>query len=169
MSKTKAETVMVGKLSSSSGIIYKVFEALQDITTYSSTSGNAASGKIEKGAIFEGELLSGSWVKIHTIIKGSYSGMGSTIFCKTSIEGQDTVKEKTEMEGSSSAEDATGSTGSAEDIWADDAFTKSYSSIISNQQYLDNLKSGLKVSNLRGIMGLPHQFLPNTDIQILDD
>lgn len=169
MSKTKAETVMVGKLSSSSGIIYKVFEALQDITTYSSTSGNAASGKIEKGAIFEGELLSGSWVKIHTIIKGSYSGMSSTIFCKTSIEGKDTVKEKTEMEGSSSAEDATGSTGSAEDIWADDEFTKSYSSIISNQQYLDNLKSGLKVSNLRGIMGLPHQFLPNTDIKILDD
>ena len=69
MSKTKAKTVMVGKLSSSSGIIYKVFEALQDITTYSSTSGNAASGKIEKGAIFEGELLSGSWVKIHNIIK----------------------------------------------------------------------------------------------------
>ena len=103
---------MVGKLSSSSGIIYKVFEALQDITTYSSTSGNTADGMIKKGTIFEGALHSGSWVEIYTIIKGSYSGMSSTIFCKTSIEGQDVIKEKTDMEGSSSAEDATGSTGS---------------------------------------------------------
>lgn len=166
---SRVETIRVGEISSSLASANKVFEALQDITTYSSTSGNTADGMIKKGTIFEGALHSGSWVEIYTIIKGSYSGMSSTIFCKTSIEGQDVIKEKTDMEGSSSAEDATGSTGSTEDVWADDEFTKSYSSTISNKQYLDNLKSGLKVSNLRGIMGLPHQFLPNTDVKILDD
>ena len=117
---SRVETIRVGEISSSLASANKVFEALQDITTYSSTSGNTADGMIKKGTIFEGALHSGSWVEIYTIIKGSYSGMSSTIFCKTSIEGQDVIKEKTDMEGSSSAEDATGSTGSTEDVWADD-------------------------------------------------
>ena len=148
----------------------KTYEVLVDnISTYSDASGNSAPvGGLKKGCIFNG-ILKGQWVQVNRISKGSYYGPGSGYIRSTTSDHQDTVKERSDLNDSSStAEDATGSEGSAEDVWADDEFTKSYSSAISDEQYLDNLKSGLKISNLRGIMGLPHQFLPNTDIKILD-
>ena len=50
--------------------------------------------------------------------------------------------------------------------YIDDAFAEVYSSNISSDAYLSNLNDGLRVSTLNGIMGMPHQFLPNTDPKI---
>ena len=44
---SRVETIRVGEISSSLASTNKVFEALQDITTYSSTSGNTADGMIK--------------------------------------------------------------------------------------------------------------------------
>ena len=48
---------------------------------------------------------------------------------------------------------------------------QSYSTYMTQDEYYNNLKDGLKVQDLRGIFGLPHQFLPLTDprIDIPDD
>lgn len=52
----------------------------------------------------------------------------------------------------------------------DDAFTESvsYKTYTSSQEYLDNLSKGLRVEDLRAILGMPHQFLPNTDPRLED-
>ena len=47
-----------------------------------------------------------------------------------------------------------------------DFFEKEYTSYITEDQYLSNLSSGLAVQDLRGILGMPHQFTPITDPRI---
>ena len=114
----------------------KTYEVLVDnISTYSDASGNSAPvGGLKKGCIFNG-ILKGQWVQVNRISKGSYYGPGSGYIRSTTSDHQDTVKERSDLNDSSStAEDATGSEGSAEDVWADDEFTKSYSSAISDEQ-----------------------------------
>lgn len=58
-----------------------------------------------------------------------------------------------------------GDEGGTEDTttYIDDSFAKMYSSNISDEQYLSNLSEGLTVNSVRGILGIPHQFLPLTD------
>lgn len=157
-------------------IVYK-----DGISTYSNTSGDPASitGWISKGGIIECDVLSGGWVKVTKILnpkKIRSRPVCIGVFARMSLNNQTYLELEesatTDAEtgnATSTATDTTGTTGVAEDVWADDEFTKSYSDAISNEEYLENLQSGLRVSNLRGIMGLPHQFLPNTDSKILED
>ena len=48
----------------------------------------------------------------------------------------------------------------------DDAFVRQYGTYLTSEEYMNNLSEGLKVSDLRGILGMPHQFLPLTDPRI---
>lgn len=58
-----------------------------------------------------------------------------------------------------------------EAIYIDDAFVETeYSkTYTTSQQYRDNLQNGLRVQDLRGILGMPHQFLPLTDPRIVTE
>ena len=50
------------------------------------------------------------------------------------------------------------------------AFTEEYmDSTLSNKSYYESLKKGLKVSSLRGILGMPPQYLPLTDPKLTPD
>ncbi len=48
----------------------------------------------------------------------------------------------------------------------DAGFFDEYVSNISSQSYLQSLESGLNIENLRGVLGMPHQFTPITDMRI---
>lgn len=55
-------------------------------------------------------------------------------------------------------------------IYIDDAFieTEYSKTYTTSQEYYNNLQNGLIVQDLRGILGMPHQFLPLTDPRIVD-
>lgn len=55
-----------------------------------------------------------------------------------------------------------------ETVYIDDAFLESVAGTIytSSQEYYNNLQDGLRVQDLRGILGMPHQFLPTADPRI---
>lgn len=56
----------------------------------------------------------------------------------------------------------------SEVLYIDDAFLETVSAIqyTNSQQYYDNLQNGLRIQDLRGILGMPHQFLPTADPRI---
>lgn len=69
--------------------------------------------------------------------------------------------QNTDSEGNTSNSD---STILSELTEMDDGFADVYSAIYtSTEEYSNNLKDGLRVSSLRGILGMPHQFTPITD------
>ena len=49
----------------------------------------------------------------------------------------------------------------------DDAFTLTFTDYETEKEYQDNLESGLTVSDIRGIFGVPHQFLPLADGRLI--
>lgn len=51
----------------------------------------------------------------------------------------------------------------ADDAFINTEYSKTYTS---SEQYINNLQDGLRVKDLRGILGMPHQFLPTTDPRI---
>ena len=50
-------------------------------------------------------------------------------------------------------------------MYIDDSFAHQYTKNISSSEYMNNLKDGISVKHLRGILGIPHQFLPIADIR----
>ncbi len=52
--------------------------------------------------------------------------------------------------------------------YADDSFTKSYdkSNKKTDDSYMSQLKQGLRIADLRGVLGIPPQFLPSADPRI---
>lgn len=54
-------------------------------------------------------------------------------------------------------------------FYNDDAFTDTFAdaklSTMTTEEYIDNLAKGLKIEDIRGILGMPHQFLPNADVR----
>lgn len=53
-----------------------------------------------------------------------------------------------------------------ETVFTDEAFLSEYVNSITADEYLSALSEGLDINDLRGILGMPHQFLPITDIRI---
>ena len=51
-------------------------------------------------------------------------------------------------------------------VYVDDTFLSQYVNAMSSSEYYNLLMTGLRVQDLRGILGLPHQFLPITDIRL---
>lgn len=51
-------------------------------------------------------------------------------------------------------------------FFMDDSFLSEYSSVKNESEYLSNLELGLRIENLRGVLGMPHQFLPSADPRI---
>ena len=72
--------------------------------------------------------------------------------------------ENTDSDGETSGSDTT---VTIEPVSLDDSFTNAeYSIYTSTDEYYANLQEGLRVKDLRGILGMPHQFLPITDPRI---
>jgi hypothetical protein len=74
----------------------------------------------------------------------------------------------TDSSGSSSSTSINLDDGIEVSDWSvDDSFTQSY--LISNpteEEYTNNLSSSLRITDIRGILGVPHQFLPSADARI---
>ena len=92
---------------------------------------------------------------------------------KTTTEAKTTVDKNTGNVTPQNTNSDGGTYGSDTDllsevIYLDDAFIESASAVhyTSSQEYYDNLQYGLRVKDLRGILGMPHQFLPTTDPRI---
>lgn len=52
-----------------------------------------------------------------------------------------------------------------EAMYIDNSFMQQYTKNMSSREYLNNLKEGIEVKHIRGILGIPHQFLPIADIR----
>lgn len=78
--------------------------------------------------------------------------------------------ETTDTEDTSTDTNTSGSDASvlAGPVYIDDAFLKSvaYKTYATADEYSNNLQNGLRVKDLRGILGMPHQFLPIADPRI---
>lgn len=100
----------------------------------------------------------------------SISNTKSTTEAKITIDGNTNKKtpENTNSDGTTSGSDTT---LVDEIVEIDDAFISSeYSkTYTSSKEYYDNLQNGLVVKDLRGILGMPHQFLPTADPRIIDE
>ena len=130
-------------------------------------------GCLLNGCVIEGAKSNNGWMRIEKIISTEeyYKSVCEGMFCRA--ENDDGTKQyfKEKKDTNTQAETGNGSEGveESETMYADDAFTDVYSTRISDNDYLNNLQNGLEIKNLRGIMGLPHQFLPNTDPRIDGD
>ena len=48
-------------------------------------------------------------------------------------------------------------------LYIEDSFIQQYSQNMSTEEYMKQLRDGIEVKHLRGILGIPHQFLPIAD------
>lgn len=71
----------------------------------------------------------------------------------------------TNSNGSTSGSDDSITSGitNIDDAFIDNEYSRVYTS---TKEYSDNLRNGLRVQDLRGILGMPHQFLPTADPRI---
>ena len=49
--------------------------------------------------------------------------------------------------------------------YIEDTFMKQYSQNMTSEKYMQQLKDGIEVKHIRGILGVPHQFLPIADVR----
>lgn len=125
-------------------------------------------GVIYRGATIEGDIT-GEWLHISSIVGDDsqryHRGILDNMYCRATYAGRSFITEKTTNTNAETGD------GEADTINADEAFTYVYSNLSSEEQYRSNLIDGLDISNLRGIMGKPFQFLPNTDprLDLSDD
>ena len=98
--------------------------------------------------------------------------MGLSVVKNTSTESKTTTDDKTKTTVPQNAK-SDGSTSGSSNILSevlniDDAFiNKVYSKSYTNSdEYFSKLKEGLQVKDLRGILGMPYQFLPTADPRI---
>ena len=145
-------------------------------------------GQLSKGTVVTATKVNSQWIKIINI-SGDASGVSGTYKNKyamiESVDGQPsltivkntsgtnktgTTEAKTNANGKALNTDANGNTTASEDtadpVYIDDAFTIEYSKYISESAYQNKLSSGLRVKDLRGILGMPHQFTSLTDPRI---
>lgn len=97
------------------------------------------------------------------------TGNKATTEAKTTIDETTgkTVPENTSANGETSGSEI--DTGS-DTLFTDNSFiTVDYSTYISKSEYLKNLSDGLRVRDIRAILGMPHQFIALTDPRIDND
>lgn len=149
---------------------YRFIGSSQKVYIQPDLSNPTQVGTISNGAIIEGTIVSGGWMAI-TSINDPYNtchrGIVNGMYCKSIFSGRSLFEE---VNGTSNAE-VGDSMGETDENFIDDEFTKSFSSVMTDEEYRANLEEGLRVSNLRGIMGMPPQFLPTADprIDLSDD
>lgn len=75
------------------------------------------------------------------------------------------VPENTDADGNTSSSDTSiiNKMTTIDDAFLEEEYGKRYKN---SEEYLNNLENGLRVSDLRGILGMPHQFLPTADPRI---
>lgn len=131
-----------------------------------------AKGGFVQGTLGYGTIISytdedSSWIKITKIesFGNSNSSSNKDLYkglymkkteCKVTSNLASDEANNTKPEGDSTAD-------AVEENYIDESFTRVYGTYYTDEEYVNNLLDGLRVSNLRGIMGMPHQFLPNTD------
>jgi hypothetical protein len=149
------------------------------VQIYTNTTGEVMCGQLSKGTTITATALNGEkngWLKI-TDITGSTGGVTGTWKNKyIKIEAVDGTASITSVKNTSGTDAAatTEATSSSSDsiidnIYTDDAFVdRLYSTYIDDAAYQSQLSEGLRVQDLRGILGMPHQFNALTDPRIDD-
>lgn len=126
-------------------------------------------GHLRKGAIVECKKESALWAKVVEVKTPSPEfayGKIKDMYITTRIGVEETLNVNTEATKDKDKDNKEETEEVAQENYIDDAFMTMYSGYTSDEAYLSNLNSGLRVSTLNGIMGMPHQFLPNTDPKI---
>lgn len=144
---------------------------LSDSVNVYRSKGGIPFGKLYKGAIVTYTHIDNQWARIDRIesFGSSNSGMNKDNYKNLFINKEEaniTINLGSNVSATDNNQNTSGSTtdsSTGEENYLDDSFTYSYGSYYSDEEYVNNTLSGLRVSNLRGIMGMPHQFLPNTD------
>lgn len=120
---------------------------------------------------------SSSQTAIGKYIKSPTNESGTSVLSisteKTTTEARTTIDSTTDKVTPENTDSSGNTSGSDTSILSeikeiDDAFisaeySKTYTS---SEEYYSNLQSGLRIKDLRGILGMPHQFLPITDPRI---
>jgi hypothetical protein len=108
----------------------------------------------------------------NVVVKPVTTSSGSTVKATTeatttvSTVTNDVIPSNVDGDGSESGSDSS----LADNVYIDDAFVSTeYSTYTNSDQYYSNLSEGLEVKDLRGILGMPHQFLPTADPRIDGD
>lgn len=154
------------------------------------TKSNIVVARIPKGSEISGSVVSNNtnWIKIvntpakisfinkilavnlYTQIKNNNGEQQLSLVTTTNGNSNGTTEAKTNTSGKTinTTGDGTVSTSepSSSIFHIDDSFTVSY--LVSNpsdEQYKANI-SGLRIQDIRGILGAPHQFLPSADARL---
>lgn len=166
---------------------YEVKISYVQVYTKTSTSSKMC-GQLSRGTVVSATKVDNSWLKIIDV-DGNTSGASGTYKNKyvkiESVDGQTTMEVVKNTSGNATTgttealtdssgrpinTNADGTTSTSEDtaeaVYTDDAFTTEYSKYISEDAYKSNLSQGLRVKDLRGILGMPHQFNSLTDPRI---
>ena len=131
-------------------------------------------GTLKKGAVIDTKPVSNEYVKISSVTNGKkyYTGTITNgyiekLYLKKADNKQMAASTNTKAKGLENATQAEGTDAGADDIYVDDGLVVQYNkSLMSQEAYVQNLSQGLTITNLQGIMGMPHQFLPNTDLRL---
>ena len=118
-------------------------------------------GALKSGAVIEAEQVD-DFYKIQSIVSGEHSGVSEGYcYIKNPVNGVYNFEPYDQVNAETGSEKE-----KVQEVYNDDSFTLVYSGFVNDDKYRANLQDGLRVSNLRGIMGLPHQFLVNTDSRL---
>lgn len=139
---------------------YKVLSAGEWV--YNEQSTKEKSGRINSGATFTLETDNNIYNKV-TNVNGSYSGSVVGKYMILNSTNCKKVEEKNTVETPPSDAPKPAPEENEEEL---DGNIASYYSYMNDEQYMKNLQDGLSVKDLRGILGMPHQFLPTTDPRI---
>lgn len=111
----------------------------------------------------------GKYLMDNSGITTSRNNLGAAIPASTEAKKTKTKNKKTTAKNTNDDGETTASGEKIDEYKPKvdkDFFKKEYTSYITDDQYLANLSSGLAVQDLRGILGMPHQFTPITDPRI---
>lgn len=177
----------------------KKFTANTQVNVYSRKSLNdrAKIGYIPKGSSFSADADSNSWYKITKYSSSTFKGkyvkkMAEGKSYNFSSKADDSATEDTTNNTSQTTEattttdpntgeqvptstDAEGNETAETDYsdlfptQLDDEFMEEYAGTASFSDYQNQISSGLTIKELRGVLGIPHQFLPSTDPRINKD
>lgn len=141
--------------------VYRSYWAYANMNINDVHTGRVVPGKIV------GHTVAGSWIQITEQQEGAY-GVVLNKFIPFKDPNSGSIIAEVDQGDPPKAVDENGEE-MADNAIIDDSFTQlqNPNGAINNDSYLKDLTTnGLRVKDLRGILGLPHQFLPTTDPRI---
>ena len=154
----------------------KSYKALKNFYIYKSKKVETKNrARIYEGYTFTATELepAANGTVFYELDSGPYAGYYFVFDKKKIQETESTPVETTEATTGENGQplntDAEGNQTETEvplDFYMDESFLESYSENVSESDYLAQLNDGLTIKDIRGVFGIPHQFLPITDVRL---